>query len=163
MLNDERFITLTTNDNKSFEVPYQIIIECNVFKDMFEGLGWADGEVLHLDNISSKVLQWILSYCKHYFEHGQYRDDDCKKTAMLQDWEQEFLGDAPNYMFLQEVMVASDFLDIEHLTDFLARVLAKAIEGQDVESLRKFFNVENDFTPEEEENIRKEHEWIFRM
>jgi len=34
------------------------------------------------------------------------------------------------------------------------------IKGKSPEELRKLFNVENDFTPEEEEAIRKENAWV---
>jgi S-phase kinase-associated protein 1 len=33
------------------------------------------------------------------------------------------------------------------------------IKGKSVEEIRKTFNIVNDFTPEEEEQIRKENEW----
>jgi S-phase kinase-associated protein 1 len=33
------------------------------------------------------------------------------------------------------------------------------IKGKSVEEIRKTFNIVNDFTPEEEEAIRKENEW----
>lgn len=34
------------------------------------------------------------------------------------------------------------------------------IKGKTVEEIRKTFNIKNDFTPEEEETIRKENEWF---
>lgn len=34
------------------------------------------------------------------------------------------------------------------------------IKGKTPEEIRKTFNIENDFTPEEEEQIRKENEWV---
>jgi len=33
------------------------------------------------------------------------------------------------------------------------------IKGKKVEELRKLFNIPNDFTPEEEEQIKKENAW----
>lgn len=34
------------------------------------------------------------------------------------------------------------------------------IKGKTPEEIRKTFNIENDFTSEEEEQIRKENEWV---
>lgn len=33
------------------------------------------------------------------------------------------------------------------------------IKGKSPEEIRKTFNIQNDFTPEEEEQIRRENEW----
>jgi len=37
--------------------------------------------------------------------------------------------------------------------------VASLIRGKSVEEIRKMFNIQNDFTPEEEERIRKENQW----
>ena len=37
--------------------------------------------------------------------------------------------------------------------------MAKMITGKSPEQIRQLFNIKNDFTPEEEEQIRKENEW----
>ena len=34
-------------------------------------------------------------------------------------------------------------------------------QGQDPEEIRKTFNIKNDFTPEEEEEVRRENQWAF--
>jgi hypothetical protein len=33
--------------------------------------------------------------------------------------------------------------------------------GKTPEEIRKTFNIKNDFTPEEEEEVRKENQWAF--
>lgn len=40
------------------------------------------------------------------------------------------------------------------------KTVANMIKGKSVEEIRKTFNIVNDFTPEEEEQIRKENEWV---
>ena len=37
--------------------------------------------------------------------------------------------------------------------------MANMIKGKSVEEIRKTFNIVNDFSPEEEEQIRKENDW----
>jgi S-phase kinase-associated protein 1 len=34
------------------------------------------------------------------------------------------------------------------------------IKGKEPEEIRKIFNIENDFTPEEEEEMRAEYAWL---
>jgi S-phase kinase-associated protein 1 len=33
------------------------------------------------------------------------------------------------------------------------------MKGKSIEEIRELFNIENDFTPEEEEQIREENKW----
>ena len=35
------------------------------------------------------------------------------------------------------------------------------IKGKTPEEIRKTFNIPNDFTPEEEEEVRRENQWAF--
>jgi S-phase kinase-associated protein 1 len=35
------------------------------------------------------------------------------------------------------------------------------IKGKTPDEIRKKFNIENDFTPEEEEEVRRENQWAF--
>lgn len=44
-------------------------------------------------------------------------------------------------------------------SDVGCKTVANMIKGKAPEEIRKLFNIVNDFTPEEEEQIRKENEW----
>ena len=54
---------------------------------------------------------------------------------------------------------AANFLDIKALLDVGCKTVANMIKGKSPEEIRKTFNIQNDFTPEEEEQIRRENEW----
>lgn len=45
--------------------------------------------------------------------------------------------------------------------DLTCETIAALMKGMSVEDIRKTFNIEDDFTPEEEEAIRKENAWAF--
>lgn len=44
-------------------------------------------------------------------------------------------------------------------SDVGCKTVANMIKGKTPEEIRKLFNIQNDFTPEEEAQIRKENEW----
>ena len=50
-------------------------------------------------------------------------------------------------------------MDIKALLDVGCTTVANMIKGKSPEEIRKTFNIQNDFTPEEEDQIRRENEW----
>ncbi len=50
-------------------------------------------------------------------------------------------------------------MDIKQLLDVGCKTVANMIKGKSPEEIRKTFNIQNDFTPEEEDQIRRENEW----
>lgn len=54
---------------------------------------------------------------------------------------------------------AANYLDIKALLDVGCKTVANMIKGKSPEEIRKTFNIQNDFTAEEEDQIRRENEW----
>ena len=60
---------------------------------------------------------------------------------------------------LFELILAANLLDYPALLDCTSAKVASMIKGTSVEEIRRTFNIVNDFTPEEEEQIRAENKW----
>lgn len=60
---------------------------------------------------------------------------------------------------LFELIIAANFLDIRGLLDLTCKAAANLIRGRSVEEIRKKFNIKNDFTPQEEEQLLRENAW----
>jgi len=63
-----------------------------------------------------------------------------------------------NYLFVRlrfDVLLKLFFLKKK----CVGKTVAGMIKGKTPEDIRKTFNIKNDFTPEEEEQVRKENEW----
>ncbi len=56
---------------------------------------------------------------------------------------------------------AANYLNIKALLDLTCQTVAQMIKGKTPEEIRKTFNIKNDFTPEEEEEVRRENQWAF--
>ena len=72
-------------------------------------------------------------------------------------WDEDFFNVDQALVF--ELILAANYLDIKGLLNLGCKIVAKMIRGKTPEEIRKHFNIKNDFTPEEEEKIRKENEW----
>ena len=67
-----------------------------------------------------------------------------------------FLVDTLSHLFQ-----AANYLDIKGLLDLTCQTVADMMKGKSPEEIREMFNIKNDLTPEEEEEIRKENAWAF--
>ena len=62
---------------------------------------------------------------------------------------------------LFEIILAANYLNMKGLLDLTCMTVANMMKGKTPEEIRKTFNIKNDFTAEEEEEVRKENQWAF--
>ena len=55
--------------------------------------------------------------------------------------------------------MAANYLEIKSLLELSTAKVASIIKNKTVQEIRDFFNIENDFTPEEEMQIMEENKW----
>ncbi|CAN0883877.1 SKP1-like protein 4 [Linum grandiflorum] len=78
----------------------------------------------------------------------------------VRKWDQEFVK--VNLAKLFDLILVADYLNIKELLDLTCQKEAHMIFGKTTEEMRKIFNIKNDFTPEEEANIRIENHWAYQ-
>jgi len=128
---------------------------------MLEDLGTSSDVAIPLHNVTSKILDKVIEYCKHHVEHPVPKTDDKvgdkAKSEDILPWDKDFCNVDQATLF--ELILAANYLDIKPLLDLTCKTVANMIKGKTPEEIRKTFNIKNDFTPEEEEKVRKENEW----
>lgn len=82
---------------------------------------------------------------------NQHRTDD------IIPWDLEFCQVDQSTLF--EMILTANSVSIKPLLDLTCKTVANMIKGKTPEEIRNTFNIKNDFTPEEEEQVRKENEW----
>ncbi|RXK41985.1 E3 ubiquitin ligase complex SCF subunit sconC [Tremella mesenterica] len=154
-------ILIVTSDDETFTVKVEVIQRSAMIKAMLEDLGEQEGQVIPLPNVSSSVLTKVLEYCEHHKNEplpvadANDVDDARRRTSEIGDWD----ANQVDQEMLFEIILAANYLDIKPLLDVGCKTVANMIKGKTPEEIRKLFNITNDFTPEEEEQIRKENEW----
>lgn len=128
---------------------------------MLEDLDGAEAEEVPVPNVTSTVLKKVLEYCEHHKDDPAEPADDseirAKKSTEIGEWDLKFLQVDQEMLF--EIILAANYLDIKPLLEVGCKSVANMIKGKSPEEIRKQFNIENDFSPEEEEQIRRENEW----
>ncbi|KAL4191057.1 hypothetical protein AMTRI_Chr07g27720 [Amborella trichopoda] len=59
------------------------------------------------------------------------------------------------------VLQAANYLNVKTLLDKTCRTIADRVKDWSVEEIRKNFEIENDFSPEEGAQVRKDNQWAF--
>jgi S-phase kinase-associated protein 1 len=153
-------VKLESSDKKEFVVPVEFASQSVTIKNMLEDLGSDNDAPIPLPNVSAKILEKVITYCKYHHEHPTPQSEekkDEKRTDDIIPWDREFCQVDQATLF--ELILAANFLDIKPLLDLTCKTVANMIKGKTPEEIRKTFNIKNDFTPEEEEQVRKENEW----
>uniref|UniRef100_A0A8R1YMC4 Skp1-related protein n=1 Tax=Pristionchus pacificus TaxID=54126 RepID=A0A8R1YMC4_PRIPA len=156
-------ITLTSSDDKSFSVDRLVIKHAGTIETLISTMGLEDSEEpsmpIPLPNVTSSVLQLVIEWLIQHKDDPvkeEKEDDGERRTDDIPQWDQDFLKDKPQSV-LFDILLAANYLDIKGLMQTCCKTVANQIKGKTPEELRAHFNIKNDFTPEEEEQIRKEN------
>ncbi|CAN6563395.1 unnamed protein product [Malus baccata var. baccata] len=155
MSSSSKKITLKSSDGESFEVEEAVALESQTIKHMIED-DCADNGI-PLPNVTSKILAKVIEYCKRHVDAA--KPDEKISEDDLKAWDQEFVKVDQATLF--DLILAANYLNIKGLLDLTCQTVADMIKGKTPEEIRKTFNIKNDFTPEEEEEVRRENQWAF--
>ncbi|XP_043925835.1 S-phase kinase-associated protein 1 [Protopterus annectens] len=136
-------IKLQSSDGEIFEVDVEIAKQSVTIKTMLEGKEafFSFPSFNSLCNVGLKSSNVVTKCVCVVLIVILYKYEAHKSNRIL------FLFKAANY------------LDIKGLLDVTCKTVANMIKGKTPEEIRKTFNIKNDFTEEEEAQVRKENQW----
>ncbi|KNG51261.1 s-phase kinase-associated protein 1 [Stemphylium lycopersici] len=103
--------------------------------------------------VLEKVLEWCYFHCWDDIEALK----QWKISLEVEEWDYKYAQMEQGLLF--EVLLAANYLEITALMDCLSKAVANMLRGKSPAEMRKLLNIQNDFSPEEEEQIRRESEW----
>ena len=103
----------------------------------------------------------VIEFCKHHVNDPMPEIGKPLKSANMTEvapeWDARFCEIDQEMLF--ECILAANYMDIKSLLDLTCAKVAALIKGKTPEEIRKTFNIVNDFTPEEEAQVREENKW----
>lgn len=162
----QEMVKLYSADRQPFEMTQEEAFESQTVKNMIEDTGTED--MVPLPNVSGRILARVVEYCKFHVKASKTtttkeKEDEEDRRRAEEDvgaWDAKFLDDV-DQSTLFELILAANYLNIKSLLDLTCQRVAQMIKGKTTEEIRQLFNIKNDFTPEEEEEVRRENQWAF--
>ncbi|KAJ8662558.1 E3 ubiquitin ligase complex SCF subunit sconC [Lichtheimia ornata] len=151
-------VKLISSDNEDFTVDKAVAERSVLIKNMLEDVGDSDAPI-PLPNVNAKILRKVIEWCDHHRNDPMVsqQDEQDRRNTDIDEWDQKYMEVDQETLF--DVILAANYLDIKPLLDVGCKTVANMIKGKSAEEIRRTFNITNDFTPEEEAQIRKENEW----
>ncbi|KAL6603116.1 hypothetical protein ACP70R_043477 [Stipagrostis hirtigluma subsp. patula] len=183
----ETMITLISSDMERFEVAEEAAKLSNTIRNMIEDVCTDDG--VRLPNVTARVLAKVIEYCNKHAPAAESSVPEAAAAAAgssdaaaassseagsssaaaapaagasekeLESFDKAFID--VDQAMLYDLLLAANYLEVKGLLDLCVQKVADMIKGKTVEEIRQTFGIKNDFSPEEEEEIRKENQWAF--
>ena len=152
-------ITLVSSDGEKLQVTSKAAQRSQLVKGIIED--YPDDAEVPLNNVKSNILKKIKEYLDHYQDTDPKEIERPLASQNYQEcvdpWDFEFINVDLDLIF--EIILAANYMDIKPLLELASSKVASIIKGKTPEEIRKTFNIQNDFTPEEEQQIREENQW----
>ena len=137
-------------DGETVTVDKEIACKSILIKGIVDDSGTEDE--IPLPAIKKSILDKIIEYCTYINANQPPEIDKPLRSNNLSDvvneWYANFVQLDQEVLF--ELILAANFMDIKSLLELSCAKVASLIKGMTIIVTRKFFNIENDFSPEEE-------------
>jgi S-phase kinase-associated protein 1 len=171
-------VKIVSSDNHLFTTSLEVAIVSETIKNLIEDSGI--DETIPVPNVSGKILARTIKYITFHNTHDFERfskengvsdtspssesaavtnSDTNENSEKVKQFDIDFVNVDQSTLF--DLILAANYLNIKSLLDLTCKTVAGMIKGKTPEEIRKQFNIKNDFTPEEEEEVRRENQWAF--
>lgn len=150
---------LKSQEGETFKVARKVAMQSELIKTMWEGD--KDETEIPLPNVKTAILKKVIEYMRYHATNPAKDIEKPLKSAnmreVVSEWDADFVEVIQETLF--ELILAANYMDIKPLLDLTCAKVASMIKGKSPEEIRKRFNIQNDFTPEEEEAVMAENKW----
>ncbi|KAI1774622.1 E3 ubiquitin ligase complex SCF subunit sconC [Hypoxylon cercidicola] len=156
-------LTLISKDDVKISISRKAASLAQILEDLIEDLPESETELpVPLDAVDGATLKIVVDWCEHHSQHSQEQSETFNPSSPCEipPWDTAFLT-FDNKQTIFDVTNAANYMNIETLLDYCIKKVAKSLMGKSTQEMRDCLGIESDYTPEEEEKIRKENEWAY--
>lgn len=155
---------LESIDGKKFTISKSDFDICIYFSDFFENEDVSDDTVLKIsyEKATGTMIAKVVDFCQYFSNNNDRPVFDKPLKKKFQDYVSDWYVNFFNMTDSETVQLANvvNYLNIPPLLEICVARLADMIRFKTTDQIRELFEIESDFTPEEEEKINKENQFI---
>lgn len=151
-----------------FEVDRRAAEFSKTIKKLVEDIPDLDAPI-PLKSIDGEFMALVIEYWVFHADVDTRRAAAGADAAKLAEVDADVARFKADYMarvgasqrVLFKLILATNYLDSDDLLNELCTCVANMIKGKTTEEIRATFSIKNDFTEEEEAEVRRENQWAF--
>ena len=153
-------VKILAKGGEEFEMSSELAQKSTLLKGLMEDGG---DEAVPIPNVSKACLEKIVPFLEYCRDHGDPEIEaplisedfnDCVKDEWFAQWIE---GYSKEDVF--ELANAAQIMAFEGLLELATAKVAVQIKGKPISEIRAFFDVQGDFTPEEEARVAEENKF----
>jgi len=156
-VDENAVIKLKSKEGTLLEISKKAALQSKFIKNATETD--KDCTEVHLQHVETPILEKVIEYLKYHYNNPAKPIPKPLTSNNLRDfvdeWDAKFSETDQDTMF--KVLLAANYMDIQPLLLLQCAKVASLMRGKTPEDIRKTFNIRSDYTPEEEEQVRKEY------
>ncbi|XP_068646322.1 SKP1-like protein 11 [Aristolochia californica] len=133
-------VTLHTSNGQSVEVVQALAFQSPTIKNMIQNNAAGENRV-QVPNVKSSVLKMTMEFIEKQHPDRPHRGSTVSR--------------------LKDLVEVASRLALKELMEMASQKVADTMEGKSVAEIRQVFNIQNDYSWEEEEEAKKENPWPF--
>ncbi|KAJ0974701.1 hypothetical protein J5N97_016666 [Dioscorea zingiberensis] len=148
---EKKLVTLVSSNGVEFVVEKRVAEQSLFIKNALNE-GAVEEKVIPIPMVTGNTLSSVLEYCEKHASVTEFQENE------IEEWDKEYIEKA-DLNLLYRLLQASTTMSIMGLMNLGVARVASLIRGKTPQEIRELFKIKNDFTPEEEEEIRREMAW----
>ncbi|KAL3538374.1 hypothetical protein ACH5RR_001740 [Cinchona calisaya] len=147
-MSSAKMILVKSSDDETFRVEEAVARQGQIIKCMIKDK--CTDPYIPIINVNGDTLSNIIVYREKHLESSD-KDMEVFDAGFVQ------VDDGTLY----DLINAVNYPNIQSQLDLACQAVADNIKGKTPEQIRDYLRIENDLTPEEMEEIRRENAWAF--
>jgi len=145
-------VTLLTSDGQRFVVTRDVVELCKTILNLLDDCD-DDGTPVPLPAVDASALTHLIVVANKCV--------DLKEEDKVREWFKEEYAKNLSQKELFDLLMAANYLNAKEVLNACCSFVASLIANKSPAEIREVFNIKNDFSFEEEQEVRRENLWAF--
>ncbi|KAK4267827.1 hypothetical protein QN277_024560 [Acacia crassicarpa] len=155
MMSSVEAITVVSSDGSEFKITVSAAMLSKLLNGMLElKVIVSDDCKVPITRVNSKTLVKVIEYCEKHAPRANSGASDSDAEEQKK-WDIEFMKvDVEDTLI--DILMAASFLNIQGLLDLACQTVADLMKEKTLSQIRKIFHIKNDFSSEEQDQLRRQ-------